>query len=122
LTIGAFAIVLAIALVVRIGNANDRKKRAAAHVELSELSEHLRRYYRDFGYYPTTSQALDFLLGSEELDAGIFRGPAPRFHLPLDPWGHRFAYQSDGNSYLLKSLGPSGAESDPDLTISGGPD
>ncbi|HLH76356.1 MAG TPA: type II secretion system protein GspG, partial [Candidatus Binataceae bacterium] len=30
--------------------------------------------------------------------------------VPLDPWGNPYFYQSDGNSYTLKSFGADGAE------------
>jgi len=100
----------------------EQNKRVEARAELSELSEHLNRYYKDFGNFPTTEQGLDFLLGSDELDSGILRGPLPQ-RLPLlrDPWGRPFKYESDGNSYFLKSLGPTGHDNDPDLTISVAP-
>jgi general secretion pathway protein G len=37
--------------------------------------------------------------------------------LPRDPWGHPYFYQSDGNSYVLKSLGPDGVESADDIVV-----
>jgi len=40
------------------------------------------------------------------------------FPLPLDPWGNRYFYQSDGESYVLGSFGPhKGNEPDPTLLI-----
>jgi general secretion pathway protein G len=30
--------------------------------------------------------------------------------IPADPWGHPYFYQSDGNSYVLKSYGADGVE------------
>lgn len=104
----------------RVAALAEHNKHAEARAELSQLGEHLQRYYKDFGYYPTTDQGLDFLLGSEEIDAGIFRGNAPHIRLLCDPWGHPFVYESDGNSYLLKSLGPGGRGTDPTLTVTAG--
>jgi hypothetical protein len=128
LTIGLVVLALAAASVrvtriviryeKRIAAIAEQKKRAEARAELSELSDHLRRYYKDFGNFPTTDQGLDFLLGSPEIDAGIFRGPMPEgLALLRDPWGHPFKYESDGDSYILKSLGPTGNGSDSDLTV-----
>ena len=119
--VGALAIVLVVA-VIASRDAVNRRKRQSARIELWELRQHLRRYYVDFGYYPSTDQGLDFLFGSEEIDAGIFRGTGPHLRLPRDPWGRPFVYESDGNSYILKSLGPGGAGGDRDLTTSGGPE
>jgi general secretion pathway protein G len=38
--------------------------------------------------------------------------------LPQDPWGTAYFYQSDGNSYVLKSFGPDGVESADDIDAS----
>jgi general secretion pathway protein G len=39
--------------------------------------------------------------------------------VPLDPWGTQYFYQSDGNAYILKSLGadgkPGGSGKDEDI-------
>jgi general secretion pathway protein G len=115
--IGALAIALVIALVVRNRDTVKEKKRAIARVELSEIKKGLNRFYLENGYFPTTDQGLGALTPSRSVDPGILR-PAPSGSRPLlDPWGHPFEYQSDGNSYVLESLGPSGTESDSDLTI-----
>ena len=121
-TIGALAIALVFVLVVRNSNAVKEKKRAIARVELSEIRNGLNRFYLEKGYFPTTDQGLGALTPSRlfppgEIDPGILR-PAPMGSRPLlDPWGRPFEYQSDGNSYVLESLGPSGTEADSDLTI-----
>lgn len=116
MTIGALAIALVLVLVVRNRNAVKEKKRAIARVELSEIRNGLNRYYLDNGYFPTTEQGLG-ALEPDGIDPGILR-PAPIRSRPLlDPWGHPFEYESDGNSYVLESLGPSGTQGDSDLTI-----
>jgi len=121
-TIGALAIALVIALVVKNRDEVKEKKRAIARVELSEIRNGLNRFYLETGYFPTTDQGLGALTPSRlfppgEIDPGILR-PAPLGSRPLlDPWGHPFEYQSDGNSYVLESRGPSGNERDSDLTI-----
>jgi general secretion pathway protein G len=121
-TIGALAIALVIALVVRNRDAVKEKKRAIARVELSEIEKGLNRFYLEKGYFPTTDQGLGALMPSRsfppgEIDPGILRPPPSDSRPLLDPWGHPFEYQSDGNSYVLESLGPSGTERDSDLTI-----
>ena len=94
----------------------ENSKRSAALAELSDLKVMLERYRTDNGYYPTTLQGLDAIM-NDEIDPGMIRPPMPPTHAPRDPWGHPFKYESDGNSYLLKSFGPGGAGDDPDLTI-----
>ena len=116
-TFVAFGIVLVIGLVIRSRNAVNESKRAIARIELSELRNGLIRYYQDNGRFPNTEEGLGALVPSLRLapdgvDPEILH-PSPMRSRPLiDPWGHPFEYQSDGNSYFLKSLGPGGTESD----------
>jgi general secretion pathway protein G len=121
LAIAVSATVLSVPLVIRSRNA---RKHAAAIEELSVIRQYLNRYYIDNGFYPTTDQGLNALISSDpdELDPGMIHpGPPPsRRRRLLDPWGRPFEYESDGNSYLLKSLGSSGVESS-DLTINSPP-
>ena len=121
MTIAVLATVLSVPLVIRSRNA---RRHAAAVEELSVIKECLNRYYIDNGFYPTTDQGLSALMSSDpdQLDPGMIRpGPPPsRRRRLLDPWGRPFEYESDGNSYFLKSLGSSGIESS-DLTINSPP-
>ena len=119
LTIGAFALLVAVSLVVA-RDAIKRRRRAIARAEIAALRTSLDRYYIDNGYYPTTNQGLDSLTNQNEIDPGMILPPVPHFLARRDPWGHSFQYESDGNSYFLKSLGPDGSGTDPTLTASGG--
>ncbi len=89
-------------------------KYAQTRAQIEDLREALRRYHVDTGYYPTTDQGLLALVGyyvmggSDPLDPGIVRPRLPPAHAPTDAWGNPFFYKSDGTSYVLKSLGPSG--------------
>ena len=121
LAIAVLATVILVPLVIRSRNA---RKHAAAIEELSVIRQCLGRYYVDNGFYPTTDQGLGALTPWEpdQLDPGmIIPAPPPSRRLRLlDPWGRPFEYESDGNSYLLKSLGSSGVQSS-DLTINSPP-
>jgi general secretion pathway protein G len=116
--------VIAITLVAAFAgltkNEIDREKRAMARDELAAISTSLDHYYLDNGYYPSTDQGLDALLPPDSIDPGILI-PAPprtrRLRNLRDPWGHPFEYESDGNSYSLKSLGPNGVERDSELSV-----
>jgi general secretion pathway protein G len=120
LTIGAFAFLVAVSLVVA-RDAINRRRRALARAEIAALRTSLDRYYIDNGYYPTTNQGLDSLTNQNEIDPGMIRPLVPPFHAPRDPWGRPFVYESDGNSYFLRSLGPNPSENDSDLTVYGNP-
>jgi len=114
--IAVLATVLSVPLAIRF---RDARRHAAAIEELSEIRQRLNRYYVDNGFYPNTDQGLSALMpwDPDELDPGmLWPAPPPSSRKLLDPWGRPFEYESDGNSYLLKSLGSSGVESS-DLTI-----
>ena len=111
------AAALAIALVVAIGGERislNRARDSRARAQIAELQEALRRYYLDNDAYPTTYQGLEALVGdyiqggSSEIDPGMVypRLPPPGSGPLLDPWRHPYSYESDGQSYELKSFGP----------------
>ena len=74
-------------------------------------------YYRDNGYYPTTDRGLRALvtLPTTGIVPLVYFSGGYIERLPKDPWGNPYFYQSDGNSYVLKSLGPDGVESADDI-------
>ena len=125
LTAAVASVGLLIALSAGVRIAVNHHRRATAREELSQLARGLNGYYRDNGYYPTTDEGLGALMPSlliplDDLDPGILIPPPLRSRPLLDPWGHPFVYESDGNSYLLKSLGPGGRGTDPTLTVTAG--
>jgi general secretion pathway protein G len=102
--------------------AADKAKRTRAQADIAQLKTALDRYYQDNGYYPTTDQGLRALVTLPTTTTGIV--PLVYFNggyierLPKDPWGNPYFYRSDGNSYVLKSLGPDGVESADDIVAS----
>jgi general secretion pathway protein G len=102
---------LATIVVQNLRSATDRAKRVKAEADLAQLKSALDRYYLDNGSYPTTDQGLAGLIsvpsgGDPPKDWG---GPYIE-KVPPDPWGNQYFYQSDGNSYVLKSFGADGVE------------
>jgi general secretion pathway protein G len=102
---------------------SDKAKRKKARADISELTTALDRYYLDNGYYPTTDQGLRALV--TQPTAGIVPIVPLAYctgcyieRVPKDPWGNPYFYQSDGNSYVLKSLGPDGVDSSDDIDAS----
>ena len=111
------AAAIGIALVVAIESERislNRARDSRARAQIAELQEALRRYYLDNGSYPTTDQGLEALVGDyikggpSEIDPGMVfpRLPPPGSGPLLDPWRHTYSYESDGQSYELKSFGP----------------
>jgi general secretion pathway protein G len=105
-------------VVQTLRGASDKARRSKAQADIAELKTALDDYYRDNGYYPTTDQGLRALV-TYPPTTGIV--PLVYFNggyierLPKDPWGNPYFYQSDGDSYVLKSLGPDGVESTDDI-------
>jgi general secretion pathway protein G len=104
-------------------SARNRADYSKARAQIAVLQEALRRYWIDNGSYPTTDAGLSALGGyysdrrgeaeTWELDPDI---AFPRRHSvrphPTDPWGNPYFYQSDGQTYVLKSLGPNGSQTE----------
>jgi general secretion pathway protein G len=96
----------------------DRARRVKAQADIAQLKSALDRYYLDAGSYPSSDQGLQALVsapggGSSNVsnggDPGNWAGPYIE-KVPPDPWNHSYLYQSDGNSYILKSFGADGVE------------
>jgi general secretion pathway protein G len=112
---------LATIVVQSLRGATDKAKVTKTEADISEIKTALDRYYLDNGYYPTSDQGLTALvtaptsgqIPSNYEDGGYIE------KLPLDPWGTPYFYQSDGNSYVLKSFGadgkPGGTGKDADI-------
>lgn len=108
---------LATIVVQSLRGAADKAKKVKAQADLSEFKTALDRFYLDNGYYPTTDQGLQALVApptSGRIPANYESGGYIE-RLPLDPWGGNYFYQSDGNSYVLKSFGADGVESGDDI-------
>jgi len=103
-----------------LSGASDKAKRSKARADLAEIKTALDGYYNDNGFYPTTDQGLRALVTpptSGILLLVYYPGDYVE-RLPKDPWGNPYFYRSDGNSYILKSLGPDGIESADDIDAS----
>ena len=86
----------------------DKAKRTKARADLAEIKTALDRYQLDNGYYPTTDQGLLALVGRPRTNGIplVYYGGGYLERIPKDPWGNPYFYRSDGNEYVLKSLGP----------------
>jgi len=103
---------LATIVVQSLRGATDKAKRTKAQADISEIKTALDRYYLDNGSYPTSDQGLQALSTpptSGNIPTNYEQGGYIE-KVPLDPWGHPYFYQSDGNAYVLKSFGADGVE------------
>jgi general secretion pathway protein G len=113
---------LALMIVPRLKGVADRAKRTKAQADIAELKQALDRYYLDNGSYPTSDQGLQALITpptSGRVPTNYEEGGYIE-KLPDDPWGHPYVYQSDGSTYVLKSYGPDGVQSQDDIDGSSG--
>jgi general secretion pathway protein G len=105
---------LATIVVQSLRGATDKAKRVKAQADISEIKTGLDRYYLDVGSYPTTEQGLAALVTPPSTGANgapnNYEAGGYLQRIPQDPWGNNYAYQSDGNSYILKSYGADGVE------------
>ncbi len=103
-------------------------KYSQTRAQIVELQEALARYHADNGYYPTTDRGLlalgnYYILGDDawDRDRGMVLPPLRSPRIPRDAWGNPYFYESDGDSYLLWSLGPHGFESRRDAIVARSP-
>ena len=104
---------LATLVVQNLRGATDKAKRTKAMADIAGFKTALDRYYMDNGYYPTTDQGLQALVTppSSGRIPNNYENGGYISRVPPDPWGNSYFYQSDGNTYVLKSFGSGGQES-----------
>jgi general secretion pathway protein G len=104
---------LATIVVQSLRGATDKAKRVKAQADISEIKTGLDRYYLDAGSYPTSDQGLGALVAAPQTGNNVpanYEAGGYLQSVPKDPWGNNYFYQSDGNSYVLKSFGADGVE------------
>jgi general secretion pathway protein G len=103
---------LATLVVQSLRGATDKAKRTKAMADIAELKTALDRYYIDNGSYPSSDQGLQALVAPPARADGTGGGDEGGYirRVPNDPWNNPYVYQSDGNTYTLKSYGADGAE------------
>jgi general secretion pathway protein G len=104
---------LATIVVQSLRGATDKAKRVKAQADIAEIKTGLDRYYLDAGSYPTSDQGLNSLVSAPSSGGNVppnYESGGYLQSIPKDPWGNPYYYQSDGNSYVLKSFGADGVE------------
>lgn len=90
-----------------------RAKADSTKIVMRQLGVALDDFYRECGFYPTTDQGLDALVGAPQgrecknfSPDGYLKGTK----VPKDPFGNDFLYESDGMKYVITSLGNDGKQ------------
>jgi general secretion pathway protein G len=84
----------------------DRAKVDTTRVQMKQVATTLKNYRLDCSQYPNTDQGLDALVTKPA--SGDCRNYAPGGYmskLPKDAWDRDFFYESDGNTFQIKSFG-----------------
>lgn len=70
----------------------EKSKTKIARAQLDAFEKALEQYRLDVGTLPTTAQGLSALM-TAPAGAVNWQGPYLKKDLPLDPWGHAYAYK-----------------------------
>ncbi|HRK61580.1 MAG TPA: type II secretion system major pseudopilin GspG [Candidatus Omnitrophota bacterium] len=95
----------------RLMGRSDQARRAAAKADIEvNIPTALKLYELDNGFFPSTEQGLQALLGKPSTQPVPENWNGPYLERkPMDPWGHPYQYQSPGNNrphdYDLFSMG-----------------
>ena len=102
--------ILAAVVVPRLSGRVGQSQVSAAKSSIASIGLSLDLYETDNGNYPASLQSL-LTKGSEQ----NWRGPyLKKGEIPIDPWGHEFAYTLKENGYEIRSGGPNGTTGDGD--------
>lgn len=86
----------------------------SAKIQIKSLSDRLKEFRRDCGFYPTTDQGFDALIekptGGRECRRYAPGGYIEGGKIPRDPWDNEFIYESDGKTFTIMTLGNDGME------------
>ncbi|MBY0518360.1 MAG: type II secretion system major pseudopilin GspG [Bacteriovoracaceae bacterium] len=84
-------------------------------IQIKSLSDRLKEFRRDCGFFPTTDQGLDALINKPEGGGRDCKRYSPAGYIdggkiPVDPWDAEYLYESDGKTFTITSLGADNAE------------
>lgn len=86
----------------------DTAKTDQAKIQMKSLKSALELYRLDNSVFPSSDQGLQSLVSKPDLGVvpNNWRGPyLTSKNVPKDPWENDYYYQSDGGTFVIKSLG-----------------
>ncbi|RYZ63853.1 MAG: type II secretion system protein GspG [Proteobacteria bacterium] len=100
-------------------NKFNRAKVDSTKIQIKNLGVVLDDFRRECGFYPTGDQGLDALIHKpstgRECKNYDPEGYMKNKSIPKDAWTNDFIYESDGNKYVIRSMGSDGKEGGEDL-------
>ncbi len=100
---------LATLVAPKIMGRTDEARRTKAATDIKGIEQALQLFKLDNGFYPSSSDGLGALVQAPG-NASNWNPDGYLDRDPVDPWGNAYAYSSDGQIYVIKSLGADGAE------------
>lgn len=99
-------------VVTKVMKRYDESKVSATKIQIKQMGTILDDFRRICGFYPTTEQGLDALVSAPTTGRQCKNYDPDGFlkKVPQDAFGNDFVYISDGNKYVIKSLGADGKE------------
>jgi len=93
----------------------EEAKGNATKIQIKQLTLVLDDFRRVCGFYPSTEQGLDALVKAPTAGRQCKHYDPEGFikKIPQDAWNQDYLYESDGNKYLITSLGPDGKADSP---------
>ncbi|MGH7822059.1 MAG: type II secretion system major pseudopilin GspG [Candidatus Binatia bacterium] len=108
--IGLLATIVSVNVIGR----TDEARRTKAMADIKEIEQGVHLFKLDNGFYPTTDQGIAALIQKPTSGPPARKYPADGYlnksSVPEDPWGYPYVYLSDGQSYILRSLGGDGEQ------------
>lgn len=88
----------------------DQARVTTANTDMATIASQLTTYRLDNGAYPTTEQGLKALVEKTGVPPAPTAFPDGGYlpTMPQDPWGKPYVYESNGQQYLIRSLGRDG--------------
>jgi general secretion pathway protein G len=103
--------ILAALVLPKFTGRTEQARVTAAQTQISTFGTALDAFEVDTGSYPRGQDGLMQLL-VQPADVTGWRGPYLKSDIPLDPWGHPYAYEFPGklnpSGYDIRSAGPDG--------------
>ena len=93
----------------------EESKISATKIQIRQLGVILDDFRRVCGFYPTTEQGLEALSKAPTTGRQCKNYDPEGFikKIPQDAFNQDFTYESDGNKYVITSLGPEGKADSP---------
>ena len=102
---------LATIIMPKILDRPEQARRTKAKVDIRNIQSALALFKTDTGYFPSTSEGLEALVGNPGVEGYNDEGYLER--TPKDPWGNHYVYISPGvhsKNYDLESYGKDGED------------